>query len=138
MNLLLGVALEPGIKFIHGWDDGHNAGCILREEDGRFLVFLELDVRYNCGWISQASYLKNRNEITDDLPFIIIQLELAQLEALVSGDRVDGLTVAQHKAQHIIRRIPPGGNIARYQVRHQFVHGTSTTPSRQCDGCRID
>ena len=59
MNLLLGVPLEPGIKFIHGWNNRCNAGSVLREEYGRFFVFLRFEVRNHCSWTSQVSYLEN-------------------------------------------------------------------------------
>ena len=81
------------------------------------------------------TYLKDGNEIFDNIPVIIIKFILPQLQHFVSGDLINGAPVFKYKVHHIICGIPSRYHIAWDKPHFEAKFRAGLTPGRQSDCC---
>lgn len=84
-----------------------------------------------------TTYLKNTNEILNDIPVLVVKLILSQFQTFLGSDLVDCWPIRTYELHHIVRRIPPGHDIAGDEPWFKTELATNAAPGRESDCGRM-
>lgn len=85
-----------------------------------------------------GTHLQHPDEIRDDLPVVVIQLILAELQIFVACDVVNSQTIIKCHLEHVVSGVPACLHITRDKSNAQRMGNAGLAPSRQGDCSRVN